>query len=196
MTGDTADIFARLKTALPLRWFGTASDSVPVIDSVLWGIASLLAFAYSLYAYAKLQTRILTATDTWLDLIAWDFFGGTVVRSSGQSDASFRATILANMFRAKATRQAIADILTQLTGVAPTIIETWRPADTGAYGSLTMPTFGPAGYGVAGAYGNETLPCQVFITTAPGLSGITNADLYAAVDATKAAGVEAWIRIT
>lgn len=196
MTGDTSDIFARLKTALPLRWFGSSADSVPAVDSVLWGIASLLAFAYSLYAYAKLQTRILTASDTWLDLIAWDFFGGTVTRAAAQSDASFRATILANMFRAKATRQAISAILTQLTGAAPTIVESWRPADTGAYGSLTTPSFGPMGYGSAGAYGNVSLPCQVFITTAPGLAGITNADLYAAVDATKAAGIEAWVRIT
>ena len=196
MTGDANDIFARLKGALPLRWFGLTSDSVPMIDSVLWGIASLLAFAYSLYAYAKLQTRILTATDTWLDLIAADYFGGALVRGAGQTDASFRAAILANMFRAKATRAAIADILTQLTGVAPTIVETWRPADTGAYGSLTTPAFGPMGYGSAGAYGNVTLSCQLFITTAPGLSGITNADLYAAVDATKAAGIEAWVRIT
>lgn len=196
MTGDTSDIFARLKTALPLRWFGSAADTVPIIDGVLWGIASLLSFAYSLYAYAKLQTRILTATDTWLDLIAADFFGGTVARGAGQSDAGFRAAILANMFRAKATRQAISSILYQLTGVVPTIIETWRPADTGAYGSLTMLAFGPDGYAVAGAYGNTTLACQLFITSAPGLAGITNADLYAAVDATKAAGIEAWMRIT
>jgi nitrate reductase NapE component len=196
MTGDTANIFARLKNALPLRWFGLTSDSVPVIDSVLWGIASLLAFAYSLYAYAKLQTRILTATDTWLDLIAYDYFGGALKRGAGQSDAGFRSAILANMFRAKATRAAISAILTQLTGVVPTIIEVWRPADTGAYGSLTTPAFGIMGYAVAGNYGSTVLSCQIFITTAPGLPGIADADLYAAVDATKAAGIEAWVRIT
>lgn len=195
MTGDTNDIFLRLKNALPLRWFGTSADSPSIIDGVLWGLATVLAFVYSLYVYAKKQTRILTATDTWLDLIAWDFFAGSVVRGVGQTDDSFRAAIQANMFRAKLTRAAITSILKQLTGVAPTIIETWRPLDTGAYGSLANPSLGVMGYGVAGAYGS-LLTCQLFITTAPGLSGITNADLYAAVDATKAAGVVAWVRIT
>ena len=196
MTGDTNDIFGRLKAALPSRWFGSATDTTPIVDGVLWGVATILSFLYSLYAYAALQTRILTATDTWLDMIAWDFFAGTVRRTPGQSDDSFRATIITNMFRAKATRQAISDVLTQLTGVAPTIIETWRPSDTGAYGSLTTPSFGPMGYGQNGGYGNTTLNCQLFITSAPGLPGITNADLYAAVDATKAAGIDAWLRIT
>lgn len=136
MIGDFDDIFGRLKAKLPSRWFGGWADALPVFDGVLAGIASLLSFAYSLYAYARLQTRIMSATDGWLDMIAADFFGPDQVRrKTGQSDTSYRLVILANLFREKATRGAIVSILTSLTGRAPTIIEPTRPADTGAYGN-------------------------------------------------------------
>jgi hypothetical protein len=56
-TGDTSDITARLKGALPARWFG---DTAPIRDALLTGWATAHSFLYSLYLYAKLQTRILT----------------------------------------------------------------------------------------------------------------------------------------
>lgn len=133
-TGDSNDVFARLKSALPSRWFGSTSDSVPVVDSLLAGITAALSFVYSLYAYAKLQTRMLTASDGWLDMIAADFFGTSIQRKANQTDASFRATIIANMFRERATRNAIVKVLQDLTGRTPKIVEPKRPADTGAYG--------------------------------------------------------------
>lgn len=135
MTGDQTDIFNRLKGMLPSRWFGTATDSVPLVDAILTGLSTSLAFLYSLYQYAKLQTRINTATDGWLDLIAADFFGPTgLPRKTGQSDASYRNAIKVALLREKATRNAIINTLTSLTGRAPIIVEPQRPADTGAYG--------------------------------------------------------------
>ena len=133
-TGDQADIFARLKAILPARWFGSPADSTPILDAVLQGVANLLAFVYSLYAYAKLQTRISTATDGYLDLIAADFFGTTLQRTTGQSDESYRALILANLFREKATRNALIRVLQDFTGQTPVIVEPTKPADCGAYG--------------------------------------------------------------
>jgi hypothetical protein len=222
--GDFDDIFGRIKAKLPSRWFGGWADSLPVLDGVLAGIASLLSFAYALYGYAKLQTRIMTATDGWLDMIAADFFGpGQVRRKTGQSDTSYRLVILANLFREKATRPAIVSILTSLTGRAPTIIEPTRPSDTGAYGAPN------SGYGVAGAYGSISLPYQAFVIayrpvsnagiasvagygTSPGgygapsraeyasmnmvSGGITDADIFAAIDAVKPAGTIVWTRIS
>lgn len=223
MTGDQADIFARLKAILPARWFGSPSDSVPILDAVLQGIASVLAFAYSLYAYAKLQTRIMTATGGYLDLIAADFFGTDLLRGTGQSDASYRALILANLFREKATRNAVVRALTDLTGIAPLIVEPRRPLDTGAYGISI------SGYGAAGAYGSMVLPFQAFVTayrphsdvglasvagygistggySEPSqaeyadsnalLNGVTDADIFAAVDAVRPAATIVWTRIT
>jgi hypothetical protein len=216
-TGDQNDILQRLKATLP-RWF---SDSTPVLDAVLSGWAQAWSFIYSLYAYAKLQSRVLTATDGWLDMIAGDFFGVSVLRKANQSDTSFRAMIIANMFRERGTRNAIVRVLTDLTGRSPTIIEPQRPADTGALGVSL-------GLSVGGAIGSLLLPAQTFVVayrpltsgipyvpglgTAPFGLGITqggavlvslsqiqnsvsDADIYAAIDSVKAAGTVIWTRI-
>ena len=223
MTGDQNDIFARLKGMLPSRWFGTASDSVPFVDAILGGVALLLANLYALYKYAKLQTRINTATDGWLDLIAADFFGPSgLLRKTGQSDDSYRNAIKVALLREKGTRNAITNTLIALTGRAPTIIEPWRPADTGAYSAPN------SGYGVAGSYGSILLPYQAFVIayrplSAAGLAnvagygismgaystpsqaeyaditmmtgGVTDADIFAAIDAVKPEGTIVWTTI-
>jgi hypothetical protein len=72
MTGDQTDILGRIKALLPFRWF---PDTTPVLDALLSGIAWSLALIYSLIQYAKNQTRIATASDGFLDLISYDFFG-------------------------------------------------------------------------------------------------------------------------
>lgn len=163
--GDQSDILARIKSVLP-TWFGGAS---PTLDAVLSGLAQASAFVYSLYSYAKQQTRILTATDGWLDMIAADFFGTSIVRKANQTNASFRATIIANLLRERATRRAIVLVLTALTGRAPKVIEPQRPADTGAYAAPN------SGYGVAGAYGSTLLPYQAFVVAyRPASTGIPN----------------------
>ncbi|HEX8894478.1 MAG TPA: hypothetical protein VF783_14200 [Terriglobales bacterium] len=218
--GDSSDIFSRLKAALPLRWFGSTADSMPVVDSLLTGISTALSFIYSLYAYAKNQTRLATATDGWLDVAAYDFFGTSVVRTFGQTDAAFRNVILANLFRARGTRQSVIDVLTQLTGHAPAIFEPARPADTGAY------DLGGVGYDLCGGYG-DILVAQAFITAyrpqGAGIPLIAGYDIsawaydtgsqaeyissdmyagsapdsaiYAAINSVRPAGVTLWVRI-
>lgn len=154
MTGDQQDIFTRIKSLLP-RWYG---DITPLLDGLIQGLAWAGSFIYSLYAYAKLQTRIKTATEGWLDMIAADFFGSTLVRSINQSDTAFRARIIVNLFRERATRAGIVSVLKDLTGRAPIIFEPLRPADTGAYSAPN------SGYGAAGGYGSVLLPFQAFVT--------------------------------
>ncbi|HUB91411.1 MAG TPA: hypothetical protein VMA74_16935 [Dyella sp.] len=219
-TGDNQDFFSRLKGLLPSRWFGSPTDSVPFIDAVLTGIGNALSFIYALYGFAKLQTRILNATDGWIDLISADFFGTSLPRQTGETDDSFRARILANLFREKATRHAIIQTLTQLTGRTPIIIEPTRPGDCGGYGAPNC------GYGVAGYYGSLQLPYQAFVIafrpfSAQGVAGmpgygdpeggygvasgytslslitagVSDAAIFAAVDAVKPAGTIAWVRI-
>lgn len=131
-TGDQQNMFDRLVGLLPAGWFG---DNNPVRDALLWGYAQALAWAYTLYLYAKAQTRIKTATDGWLDLIALDFFGNNLLRNSNQADSSYRNRILINIFRERTTRHAIEQVLFDLTGRMPKIIEPARPADVGAYGA-------------------------------------------------------------
>jgi hypothetical protein len=218
-TGDQQDIFRRIRALLP-RWFG---DGSPTLDGVLQGLAWAGSFVYSLWAYAKLQTRILTATDGWLDMIAADFFGNSLLRGANQSDASFRARIIINMFRERGTRQAIVKVLQDLTGRTPLIFEPMRPADTGGYGQAQG-----LAYGLAGGYGSLLLPYQGFVTafrpTGTGIplvagygistggygqasraeygsmsmiqGAVTDADIYAAVDGVKPAGTIVWTAIS
>lgn len=218
-TGDKSDILARIKAVLP-TWFGGTS---PVLDAVLSGLAQASFFVYSLYAYAKLQTRILTATDGWLDMIAADYFGSGVVRKANQSDTSFRAAIISNLLRERGTRNGVILILKALTGRTPTVIEPMRPSDTGAYSAPN------SGYSSAGAYGSALLPFQAFVIAyRPSSAGIPNiagygnapaaygvasqggeyasigmvqatvqdADIYAAIDAVKPAASTLWTQIS
>lgn len=217
MTGDVDDILTRLYGLLP-PWFPD-QGSAPVLDGVLTAIATTLAFVYSLYAYAQLQTRIATATDAFLDLIAYDFLG-FILQRNGASDTAFRPSIQATILQERVTRAGMISALTALTGKTPIIFEPWNTGDTGAYGGPMI------GYGAAGAYGSMNLPGQVFITAyrgagsgVPGiggygsalggygvgsleyigpdieLSGVTDDDIYDEIAITKPTGVTAWTLI-
>ncbi|WP_202034103.1 hypothetical protein [Rhizobium rhizogenes] len=167
-TGDVDDMLSRIKATLP-PWFPTES---PILDGLLTGFATVAAWIYGLITYAKLQTRISTATDGWLDLIAFDFFGRRMVRGT-RTDTLFRSAILAELFRPRATRQAIIDVLTGLTGNAPDIFEPARPQDTGGY--APGPTGDGRGYGLAynltGGYGSLLMPYEILITAHRSPSG-------------------------
>jgi len=215
--GDKNDVFLRVRNLIP-RWFGSPS---PLLDALVQGLATSSAFVYSLYAYAKWQTRILTATDGWLDMISTDYFGTSLQRSANQTDASFRARIIINLFRERGTRKAITKVLTDLTGRAPIIFEPQRPLDTGAYGAPN------SGYGVAGGYGCLAIQYQAFVVAyrqkssgIPNVAGygiptsgysiasqanyssisqvigaIPDSDIYSAIDSVKPAGTIVWTRI-
>lgn len=168
-TGDSADMRQRLVAVLP-PWF---SDDNPVLNALLAGAAAALAFIYALYAYARDQVRITTATGIWLDLIALDFFGATVLRGVNESDDAFRARIMASLFRPTATRAAISAGVKSLVGEAPKIIEPFSPADCGAYDVAY------AGYDLGGAWGATDEPAQAFLVTELAtIPGVGNAGGY------------------
>lgn len=219
-TGDQQDVYTRLRNFLP-PWFGDEDDS-PIIRGLLNGFAYAGAFIYSLISYSRLQTRIKTATDGWLDMIAADFFGDALLRAANQADESFRGRILISLFRERATRAGLIRVLQYLTGRTPIVVEPTRPADTGAYGGPTI------GYGAAGAYGSMLMPFQAFVTafrpTGSGIpliagygistggysqasrgsyasmsmiqGSVTDADIYAAIDSVKPVATIVWTRIT
>jgi hypothetical protein len=214
--GSQEEIYRRLVGYLP-RWFG---DDPPYLGALLQGIAYSMAFVYSLIQYAKLQTRILTATDGWLDMISSDFFGGTVSRTFGQTDSNFRNVILANMFRERGTRKSVVDIVTQLTGHPPSIFEPARPADTGGYDAggcaldlaggwgdiLTAQAFvtayRPLGSGIPliGGYDNPTAAYDTgsqseYISSDMYAGSAPDAAIYAAIDSVRPAGVILWVNI-
>jgi hypothetical protein len=174
MVGDLTDIVARLWAVLPKGWFGEQSPNLSVI---LQSIATPWVWLYSIITYVIAQTRVGTATDSWLDLISYDFFGDSLNRKVDESDLSYRTRIKAAMLREAATRSAVTAGLEALIGNAPTIFEPANCMDTGSYGtasaSSAIPNTGLA-YGQAGGWGSLDLPLQFFITTTrpptPGVS--------------------------
>lgn len=219
-TGDRDDLTRRIFAVLPPGWFPASLDDAPQLRALLAMPATIGAWAYDFLGYTRQQMRIGTATGGWLDLAALDFLGTRVRRRPGQSDTALRARILAEVLRPRATRAAIRQLLVDLTGREPRIIQPERPQDVGGYG---VPR---SGYGVAGAYGSLRTPASLFIdvyrdttTVAPGISGwgistggygvgraaylsaeqaadvITDDDILEALTATKAEGVTVWVRI-
>ncbi len=173
MTGDQADLVGRLKAVLPQRWFANTTtglpSNTPVLDGVLNGLASAWASIVALLNYADLQSRIATATDVFLDMIAFDFFGGRFNRRAGEPDASFSARIRAEIIRPRGTRAAVSQVLTDLTGHAPIIFEPANATDTGGYGFIGMTVgtgleYGGTGVAGAGGWGSLALPFQAFVT--------------------------------
>lgn len=177
--GDISDMAARIRAVLPTSWFPTTATGQPtvspVLDGVLAGLGAGWAKIWNLLAYTRLQTRILTATDFFLDLISADFFGTTLPRKANESDDDFRARIEANLFAPKATRAAIIRAMQRLTGQTPVVFEPAYTHDTGGYGSRADPAAGGGwGYGRGpaqqwavnepGGYGSLKLPFQFFIT--------------------------------
>lgn len=154
MLGDQGDILGRLRTVLPPRWF---PDTAPVLDGLLSGVANIWAAAYAQLQFVRAQTRIATATETFLDMIAADFFGVRLRRRVGQDDDSLRRTIGLEMLRERATRGALQRMLEDLTGRTPVIFEPTRPADTRGWGVA-------CGWGVAGGWGSLSMPFQCLVT--------------------------------
>jgi hypothetical protein len=214
--GDNADMAARIRRLLP-PWFG---ESNPLVDALVAAAAVVLAFAYSLFAYAKAQTRIRTASGIWLDIVAQDFFGTRIVRAAGQNDDSFRSIILANLLRPQATRQAISDVIEALTGFAP------RSSSRSAQWTAAPMASAMAAMGALGPM-DRSLPAQAFLVAdrprQPGIATVagygassagygvgsqaeyasldmlgarvTDGQIYDAIAQSKAVGVTIWTRI-
>lgn len=131
-TGDQADIVSRLQRWLPQGWFPNTTGTR--IFALLSGFASLLSTIYGMVSYTKLQTRIATATDGFLDLISQDYLGQNLPKLPGETDQAFSKRIRANIFLAANTRTAIQKALQIVTGAPVRMIEPWQPNDTFVWG--------------------------------------------------------------
>ncbi|HBK05780.1 MAG TPA: hypothetical protein DDZ81_07920 [Acetobacteraceae bacterium] len=166
MVGDLGDIVARLLAALPGRWFAGTS---PNLIGLLNGIGTPWAWLYSRITYVIQQTRLLTATEEWLDLIANDYLGSALQRKPGEPDGAYRVRIQGALLCEAATRSGVSLGLQALTGTKPVIFEPGNCRDTGGYGGVAAESpAGPPGmvYGVAGGWGSLELPFQFFVTVA------------------------------
>lgn len=122
------------------------------------------AQVYALLAYVTRQTRIATATDVFLDLIARDFFGAGLQRRTTEADVNYRARIRASLLPPAGTRAALIAALVRLTGRAPRVFEPRNTMDTGGYGARGSHAWSGLAYGAAGGYGCLCEPFQCFVT--------------------------------
>lgn len=211
MIGDITDLAARLKAQIPHSWF----KSSPKFDATLQGPAWALSTIYSQITYAALQTRIATATDGYLDLIANDFFGTNLPRLTNETDGAYRTRILANLFVKGPTRANMSAVLTLITGRTPDIFE---PSNTNDSGGWDGEFYWDTGVGKWG----DPMPYQSFVTVYRPLTNaqslgeldswrwswdsygawsdqqitsITDAAIIAAVESTRMTGSIVWMRI-
>lgn len=176
MIGDATDFRQRLRAALPRGWF---PDTAPILDALLSGLASAWESVYGLLQFVRAQARIRTASGIWLDFIAADFFGLAMRRGTAETDAQFRAHILLELLRERATRAALISALTDLTGNAPAVFEPTRATDTGGYGFTGMTTGTGLAYNTAGGYGSLLLPFQCFVKASrPSGGGVADVQGY------------------
>ena len=175
--GTQDDMLARQKSVLPRTWF---PDVSPVLDGVLSGFAYVAALLYALMRYTRQQTRLGTASDGFLDLLAYDFFRLRFQRKLNEADASFRARIGAEIFRPRNTRAAIILAIEDLTGKAPRLFEPANPVDTGGYATRDTPAlYYGMGWNCAGRWGSRSFPGQIFITAyRPAGQGVANVSGY------------------
>lgn len=217
-TGDQADIARRLKQILPPSWF---PDPAPNLWAFLQGFSNVAAWLYSLVAFARLQTRISTASGFFLDLMSFDFFGRNFPRSPAlETDLAFSTGIKKELLRVRATRAGLIQALVDLTGRAPLVFEPQNASDTGGYGV-------DLGYDLRGGYGSMLMPYQALVTAyrpsssgIPGVAGygfayggyglgaiewgdvsyiigaVTDAQIYARIASVTPQGVVAWTRLS
>ena len=169
-TGTCADMMSRMRAVLPPSWFpltapGATASATPVLDGVLSGIGCGWAYCYALIQFVVQQSRISSATGSFLDMICADFFGTTIKRMPGEVDDGFRNRISANLLLPRATRSAVSQAIAALLGAAPVLFEPFRAADTGGYGDAAASgAGGGGGYGTAGLrFGSAMLPFQYLV---------------------------------
>jgi len=198
--GDQQDFTSRLLRLLPTGWF---PSEAPRLNAVLQGAAAALSAAFGMLSFVKAQTRIQTASGSFLDLISQGYFGGELPRLQYESDAAYAGRITYNLTAPRGTHDGMMQMLQQLTGNRPIIFQPNLPgnciclgslADPGAAGGgselsgiasagyqAPYPSFGSvtAGLGASAAWGTLLMPCQVFIIVAPPITGLA---IYSAYD--------------
>jgi hypothetical protein len=171
ITGSASDLLCRLQRVIPFRWF---SNPAPNYLAVAQALLDNCVNAFNLVSYARLQTRLATATGPWLDIFVKDFLGRFIARQ-GASDSVFRAIARATILQERVTRAGMINAITQLVNSTPIIFEPWNPNDTGAWG------VGNLAYNKAGGYGSIQLPGQTFMRVSRsglGATGIPSVDGY------------------
>lgn len=217
--GTQQDFAQRLAGLLPAGWYPAAQvgdGTNPVLDATLLAAGGALAQLWTLLTYVQTQTRLGTATEANLDVIARDFLGSEIVRKASESDDEFRGRIRQAIFAPRVTREALSQNIEALTGTKPTIVIPSSANDTGAWDT-------PHTAWDVGLWGSEDMPRDVFVTVTlpPGggvpnvmgwdvgawdtpetawtddsmaVVGISEQDVYDVINRTRPVNVRVWVR--
>lgn len=183
MKGDQTDVVSRLRLTLPEGWF---EDDGPVVGGLLAGLGSAWAGLYGLLGVVRLQSRLATAVEQFLDLACLDYFGGRLPRRAGETDATLRARLSRAMRRERGTRAGLIAAAAE-AGYSAVVFEAARPRDTGAYN-----TPGGLAWGVAGGWGSLAMPLECLVTVTA-VAPVT--DVRPELVAALPAGGVAWVRV-
>lgn len=143
---DQNDWAARLINKVPKSWFlrptafivNATRATNGLAGSILYGIASAFAYAWNgLLAYAKLQTRISSMTDSNLDGTSSDFFGPLLPRAPQEQDPPFSLRIREQVVAPLSTRPGIQDQINAYLDVAHPLgqVDVFDAQDQGPPGS-------------------------------------------------------------
>lgn len=172
ISGTQEDFAQRLAALLPAGWYPNAivgDGTNPVLDSTLSATGQALSRLWTLLTYVQMQTRISSASEANLDVIAQDFLGSEIVRKVNETDDQFRTRIQQAILAPRITREALSQNIEALTGTKPTIVVPSSANDTGAWDTAQTAWD-------VGLWGSEDIPRDVFITvTLPPGGGVPNA---------------------
>lgn len=219
--GDTLDLTNRIFRMLPAGWF--PSQSGTRIYATVQGFAAAFTAIWQQIVYARLQTRLQTTTDGWVDLASQDFFGTRLPRRRSESDGVFSQRIRDEVIRLRNTRAALIAAAQDVTGRPAAIFEPFNPYDTGGWDTPAL------AWDTAGAWGDETATYTAFLNVGRPLTfglanlagwdsaiggwnigsiswiddddanssqSISDADIYAAIAAVVPAGMIVWVSIS
>ncbi|MCH4091415.1 hypothetical protein [Acetobacter sp.] len=157
-TGDSEDIFKRIRSTLPQSWFPASSENAtPVLDGILTGLAWPWAMLYKLLGYTQNQTRLDTSSGNFIDIAASDYFGNSLPRLENESDSSYIERIKQEFFTKRNTREAFDSVKASDSSIER-IVEPWSSVDCACYGRDTYDS-------TSLCYGSRTSPGTVFIMT-------------------------------
>lgn len=155
----------RLADLYPRGWCSDDAKQTGSVYALLRAVGQELQIAQGELQYALSAQRIQTETFPELDFASIDYLGSLLPRPSGATDAAFAQQIIAALFQPAATRSALQNALTLLTGSVPRMLEPWNVNDTGSWDNKSYwnvdTVANPARWGDGG------LRYQGFIETAP-----------------------------
>lgn len=141
---DASDWSSRILALFPKRWSSSdaKTSNLGILASIPQTTGISLAGVYNEVAYVKLQTRLLTTTDTNLDGKSSDYFGfGNFLRGYVEADPAFALRIQQRLIAPLPTIAGIQEIVSGviLAGAQAAILQPMALDEQGAldeFGSL------------------------------------------------------------